>query len=270
MRCSDVEALWDEMRSGVEPQSEHVLAHLRRCKDCQHAYEQNEGVAYCLTCLPIVEPPRHLVPKILDHIKSMRQHYRSPVADHFARLESPLGTLLVAWRETKITFLGIARDEDAEAAAEFVEQRLRRPVRACEAPAFVEETVLTFFATFRVALDRIDVSHLSAFERSALIKAAEIPPGEVRSYGWIARELGQPNAARAVGGVMARNLVALFLPCHRVVDSNGALHNYAYGIDVKARMLALEGYAAAPRSTVRVVARAVGKGRPSLVPGGRS
>lgn len=242
MRCSDVEALWDEMRGGVEPKSEHVLAHLRRCKTCQHAFEQYEGVAYCLTCLPIVEPPQHLVPKILDHIKSMRQHYRSPIADHFARIGSPLGNLHVAWRETGITFVGIARDEDLASAASVIEHRLSRPVRASEPPAFVLDAVRTFFATWRVDLALIDLSQLSAFERAALLKAAEIPPGEVRSYGWIAREIGQPNAARAVGQVMARNPVALFFPCHRVVDSSGALHHYAYGTDVKARILAMEGF----------------------------
>ena len=62
MRCCDVEALWDEMREGVEPRREHVLAHLRRCKTCQDLFEQFEGVAYCLSCLPIVEPPPDLVP----------------------------------------------------------------------------------------------------------------------------------------------------------------------------------------------------------------
>ncbi len=242
MRCSDVEALWDEMRSGVEPRSEHVLAHLRRCKTCQHAYEQNEGVAYCLTCLPIVEPPRDLVPKILDHIKSMRQHYRSPIADRFARVSSPLGDLDIAWRDAGITFVGIARVEDLDAAATIVEQRLSRPVRASEPPPWVVDTVRSFFTTWRVAVENLDISQLSPFERTALRKAAEIPPGEVRSYGWIAREIGQPNAARAVGQVMARNPLALFFPCHRVVDSSGALHHYAYGTAVKARILEMEGY----------------------------
>ncbi|GAC1444756.1 MAG: hypothetical protein NVS2B8_21190 [Vulcanimicrobiaceae bacterium] len=202
-------------------------------------------MAYCLTCLPIVEPPQHLVPKILDHIKSMRQHFRSAVADHFARIASPLGNLHVAWRDTGITFVGIARDEDLESAAAFIEQRLSRPVRVCEPPQFVLDAVRAFFTTWRVDCGCIDVSQLKPFERAALYKAAEIPPGEVRSYGWIAREIGQPGAARAVGQVMAKNPVALFFPCHRVVDSNGALHNYAYGTDVKARILAMEGYVAA-------------------------
>ncbi len=242
MRCSDVEALWDDMRGGVEPRSEHVIAHLRRCKTCQHSYEQFEGVAYCLTCLPIVEPPQSLVPRILAHISSLRGQFRSTAADSYARVASPLGDLCIAWRSTGITFVGIDRGEDAEAARTIIEARLRRPLRGAEPPGWVVEAVQHFFATWCVDLDRIDISELSVFEQAALRKAAQIPPGEVRSYGWIAREIGHPQSARAVGQAMARNPVALFFPCHRVVDSSGALHNYGYGVEVKARILEMEGY----------------------------
>ena len=242
MRCSDVEALWDEMREGAEPRSEHVVAHLRRCKTCQEAYEQYEGVAYCLTCLPAVEPPGTLVLRILDHIKSLREHYRSADADEFARMPSPLGQLLVSWRDSGITYVGLERAEDAEASRAEVERRLRRPVRAAEPPAWVRDAVERFFTTWNVDMSRVDISHLSPFEQAALRKAAQIPPGEVRSYGWIAREIGHPHAARAVGQAMARNPVALLFPCHRVVDASGALHNYGYGVEVKARILRMEGY----------------------------
>lgn len=242
MRCSDVEALWDEMRGTPEPHSEHVLAHLRRCKTCQASYEQYEGVAYCLTCLPIVEPPRSLVPKILEHIATVRKTLRIAVADDYARVTSPLGDLYIAWREAGITFVGIDRGEDAEAARALIESRLRRPIHAAEPPVWVVEAVRRFFQTWHADFDRVDISELSAFEQAALRKAAQIPPGEVRSYGWIAREIGHPHAARAVGQAMARNPVALFFPCHRVVDSSGALHKYLYGIEIKARILAMEGY----------------------------
>jgi len=242
MRCSDVEALWDEMRAGVEPHDQHALAHLRRCKDCQCAYKEYEGVAYCLNCLPIVEPPQYLVPRILAHIKAVRRQYRSDAPDNFTRVASPVGELLIAWGETGITFVGIDRGEADEAARAVVERRLRRPLRSAQAPAWVSEAVHRFFATWQVDLTRIDISGLTDFEQAALRKAAQIPPGEVRSYGWIAREIGRPQAARAVGQAMAHNPVALFFPCHRVVDASGALHNYGYGVEMKARLLRMEGY----------------------------
>ena len=70
----------------------------------------------------------------------------------------------------------------------------------------------------------------------------------MRTYGWIAEKLGQPAAARAVGRAMARNPVPLLYPCHRVVDASGALHQYIYGVDVKARILEMEGYKAKARA----------------------
>lgn len=241
MRCCDVEVLWDEMREGAEPRREHVLAHLRRCPTCQDMYRQYEGVAYCLSCLPAEEPPPSLVPKILEHIKGMAA-YRNRRADGFARLPSPIGDLAIAWSDNGITFVGIDRGEDLETVRAGIERRLRHPVRAGDPPAWVREAVANFFQTWRADVRRIDVSSLSEFERAALLKAAEIPPGQVRSYGWIAREIGHPQAARAVGQAMARNPVALFFPCHRVVDASGSLHRYGYGVEMKARILQMEGY----------------------------
>lgn len=242
MRCSDVEALWDEVRGSDGNQNERARAHLRHCSDCRDVYEQCEGVAYCLNCLPVVEPPGYLLPRIMAHIGSLRAGVRSLLPDAFGRVDSPLGDLFIAWRDAGISYVAIDGGEDAETVRARAERRLRRAVRTVDVPPWVRAAVKRFFATWQVDLSRIDISQLSAFEQAALQKAAQIPPGEVRSYGWIAREIGHPQAARAVGQAMARNPVALFFPCHRVVDASGALHNYGFGIEVKARILAMEGY----------------------------
>jgi len=205
-------------------------------------YEQFEGVRYCLTCLPDVEPPQYLVPRILAHIAALRGGFRPQTADEFARVPSPIGDLFIGWRATGISYIAIDRGEEIEDVRTRAERRLRRPVTIVEPPKWIADMVATFFSTFVVDLSRVDISNLTAFEQAALRKAAQIPPGEVRSYGWIAREIGFPKSARAVGQAMARNPVALLFPCHRVVDSSGALHNYGYGIEVKARILKLEGY----------------------------
>ena len=80
-----------------------------------------------------------------------------------------------------------------------------------------------------------------AFHRAAWDACRTIPPGETRSYRWLAAAAGNPKASRAAGQAMARNPLPLLIPCHRVVGSSGRLHGYgAGGIGVKARLLELE------------------------------
>jgi O-6-methylguanine DNA methyltransferase len=239
MRCCDVERLWDEMREGVEPRREHVLAHLQGCAVCQEIYRENEGIAYCLTCLPPVEPPQSLFPKILEHIKTAA---KIVAPDSVSTVDSPVGKLWVSFRHSGITGVALDRGEGDEAVIMRLQRRLGRGLIPSQAPQWVTDTVTAFFRTHTPDLERIDISELTPFEQSALRAAATIPPGEVRSYGWIAKEIGQPTAVRAVGRAMARNPVALLYPCHRVVDASGALHQYAYGVEMKARILELEGY----------------------------
>jgi methylated-DNA-[protein]-cysteine S-methyltransferase len=72
---------------------------------------------------------------------------------------------------------------------------------------------------------------------------AEIPKGETRTYGWIAKKIGQPKAARAVGRALGANPFAPTIPCHRVVGANGKLTGYSGpgGISQKRKMLLKEG-----------------------------
>jgi len=123
-----------------------------------------------------------------------------------------------------------------------LQRRVGRGRLPSQAPQSVSDTVAAFCRTHQPDRERVDISGLTPFEQSAHRAAASIPPGEVRSYRWIAETIGQPSATRAVGRAMARNPVPLLYPCHRVIDSNGSLHNYAYGIELKARILEMEGY----------------------------
>ena len=68
-----------------------------------------------------------------------------------------------------------------------------------------------------------------------------IPFGETRSYAQIATQIGHPHAVRAVGAANGRNPVSIVTPCHRVIGSTGHLTGFAGGLDIKARLLAMEG-----------------------------
>ena len=79
----------------------------------------------------------------------------------------------------------------------------------------------------------LDLRALPPFTISVLDELARVPYGETTTYGALARRVGHPPAARAVGTVMNRNRIPIVLPCHRVVGSTGDLTGYAGGLDRK-------------------------------------
>jgi AraC family transcriptional regulator of adaptative response/methylated-DNA-[protein]-cysteine methyltransferase len=92
----------------------------------------------------------------------------------------------------------------------------------------------------------IDVAG-TAFQEAVWRELRKIPVGETRSYAQIAAAIGQPKAVRAVGTANGDNHVAILIPCHRVIRSDGSLGGYAGGLDRKRKLLAAEGHAdAAP------------------------
>ncbi len=80
----------------------------------------------------------------------------------------------------------------------------------------------------------------TAFQQSVWTALQRIPFGETRSYGQLATELGNPGASRAVGRANATNPIALIIPCHRVIGSDGAQTGFAFGEEIKRQLLALE------------------------------
>jgi methylated-DNA-[protein]-cysteine S-methyltransferase len=90
------------------------------------------------------------------------------------------------------------------------------------------------------ALD-VDLRAAAPFARRVLTELAGVPYGETTTYGALAGRIGAPRAARAVGTVMNRNPIPIVLPCHRVVGSTGKLVGYGGGLELKERLLRLEG-----------------------------
>ena len=88
----------------------------------------------------------------------------------------------------------------------------------------------------------IDWEIFSGFQKDVLAQAEKISYGEVRTYGDIARALGKPRAARAVGTALGSNPLLILIPCHRVIGADDRLHGYAGGLDAKALLLRLEGW----------------------------
>jgi len=85
------------------------------------------------------------------------------------------------------------------------------------------------------------------FQEKVLRAVLQIPLGELRSYAWVARKIGQPRAARAVGQALKKNPYPLIIPCHRVVNSDGTPGGYVGGKKIKAGLIKLEKILAARR-----------------------
>ena len=88
--------------------------------------------------------------------------------------------------------------------------------------------------------DKLDFSNATAFQRQVWEATRSIPYGETRSYGWIARQIGKPKAARAVGQALGKNPFIIIVPCHRVIASNGGLGGFGGGLEMKQTLLKLE------------------------------
>lgn len=87
----------------------------------------------------------------------------------------------------------------------------------------------------------IDLPPCNAFQRQTWLALREIPRGQTRSYGWLAQRVGRASAPRAIGALVGSNPIPLWLPCHRVVASDGSLHGFGGGLAMKQALLELEG-----------------------------
>ncbi|MBQ5683798.1 MAG: methylated-DNA--[Peptococcaceae bacterium] len=98
-----------------------------------------------------------------------------------------------------------------------------------------------YFAGLRAAFSLPLAPEGTDFQKAVWRELENIPYGETRTYGQIARALGNPKASRAVGMANHKNPVAIMIPCHRVIGADGSLTGYAGGLDIKEALLRLEG-----------------------------
>ena len=173
-----------------------------------------------------------------------RLRERMPAPLSYARVaRSPVGPLWVAVSEKGL--VAVEYDRPEAAFRRDLERRLRRPaVRAEEPTAEARHQVLEYLSGRRRSFSlAIDLRHLTAFQRTVLEAAQAVPRGQVATYGQIARRIGRPRAARAVGQALGSNPVPIVIPCHRVLASDGRLGGYSGrgGLRTKEKLLRLEG-----------------------------
>jgi methylated-DNA-[protein]-cysteine S-methyltransferase len=151
-------------------------------------------------------------------------------------VDSPVGRLTLVATDEGIAAILWENDRPNRVRLNIEAEDDRHPLLV-EAGRQLEE----YFAGRRKAFTlTLDVAG-TPFQRQVWRALLAIPFGETRSYGQIAAQIGRPRAVRAVGAASGRNPVSIVAPCHRVVGATGKLTGFAGGLDVKARLLALEG-----------------------------
>jgi O-6-methylguanine DNA methyltransferase len=160
----------------------------------------------------------------------------------YTTFATPVGRLSVAYRGPTACYSDL--DVDDATFETGCHSRLGvRPSRAAgPPPTGLEHAVQDFFKGSGCYAGPVDLSTLSDLQQRALRKVMELRRGEVRTYGWIAREIGAPKAARAVGTAMARNPVPVLVPCHRALRNDFIPRTYGCGGPArKAAILTWEG-----------------------------
>jgi len=158
---------------------------------------------------------------------------RAGVTIWWAIAETSLGSMLVAATDKGICRLSFDEDEEElarrfpnariEAGGEAISALLEGAVVAVDTPSRMPDLPLVLAGT--------------AFQQAVWAELCRIPPGETRTYTQMAAAVGKPKAVRAAGSANGANPIAVLIPCHRVIRSDGSLGGYAYGLDRKRALL---------------------------------
>jgi O-6-methylguanine DNA methyltransferase len=197
----------------------------------QETFPETRGLLRQLADLGDVRAPASIIPTVLARVG---------LSDAYWGLASPIGPVFVAYGDHGISAL-MAAEEPARFEDTYRARFGRNIRRIDQRPHALAQAIEACMSGRRTETLRFDLRGLTTFEEAVLRKALEIPWGQVRPYAWIAKEIGRPRAARAVGSALGRNPIPLLIPCHRVVRSDGRIGHYIFGSEAKRTLLRAEG-----------------------------
>ena len=159
------------------------------------------------------------------------------------RFPSPFGVMRIAASTKGLVELSWQAPTDDAFVEELEHRYCTAPVVCdCDHLAAAERQLQEYFSRRRNDFELpVDLGSLTDFQRAVLRTAAGLGFGEVATYSDIARKIGRPGASRAVGNALGRNPVAIVVPCHRVVRTDGTLGGYTGGLRYKEALLEIEG-----------------------------
>jgi len=155
-------------------------------------------------------------------------------------IKTPVGTLALISRDQILLAAGFTTHDELVPGLSQADQDSE--FKKVNSLPVISDLLNDYFDGELRALDGIKVDQPGEkFSQSAWKNMRKVAPGKVISYAELAKKSGSPDAVRAAGSACARNLIAVVVPCHRIVKTGGALGNYAYGLEYKDWLLRHEG-----------------------------
>ena len=155
-------------------------------------------------------------------------------------ISTPIGTLNLISHEQTLLASGFTSSD--ELIARIADYDVINDIKRAQRLPVITDLIEDYFDGDVSAINGISVQQAGeAFSQSAWKAMRKVSPGKTISYADLAKKSGSSDAVRAAGSACARNLIALVVPCHRIVRTGGALGNYAYGLKAKEWLLRHEG-----------------------------
>ena len=221
MQCRSVLTRIDALRTSELPPIEQtaVEQHLKICRSCNASTDDVDSLAHAVKSL-VVAPPKSC---------------QEACSDSFDQI----GDVWVAFTPNRIRM--IAHGGSADELRTRYAKRFGRVLTQSAIPAALRKQVMAALEGAGVDAPKVDLEVANDLEHDVLQQLTRIPRGQVRTYAWVARQVGRPRAVRAVANIIAKNALPFVVPCHRVVPSSGGIGNYAYGSEMKRELLEREG-----------------------------
>jgi len=165
-------------------------------------------------------------------------------------MATPVGPLTVAARDGRTCLVSFGGNEDAARAA-LAKWYGAQTLRASSDPGGTATVLRRYFSGETDVLDDVEVEmNGTDFQRRVWAALRAVKAGQTASYAQVARNIGAPSAVRAVGTANGANPVAIVVPCHRIIGTNGTLTGYGGGLTLKQWLLQHEGYLLTPISSL--------------------
>lgn len=160
--------------------------------------------------------------------------------------ESPIGNIKIAITPKGVHYVEIVDMSNANFESKFRRRTGVTPVKDNTACEEAKESFRKYFDGQLQVFDlALDLAIGTVFQKKVWNVLQTIPFGSVRTYRWVAEQIGSPQAVRAVGNANGRNPIPIIIPCHRIVCTGGKLGGFSSGIKIKKQLLAhekVEGY----------------------------